>query len=89
MGDPDPKDNDVTESFILVMKMIAELGLDIATIRTIMRAGGVTDDDYAEVRSEIQRRWDADVEPRIAAMADSRTLRELLKQLDKTGTKKQ
>ena len=36
-------DDDVTKNFILVMRMIADLSLEVQTCRVVMQAHGITD----------------------------------------------
>lgn len=87
MNDSDLEE--IKKSFTLVMKMLAEQRLDIETLRVVLRAQGVTDDEIQHVRSELKDRWDAKADALIERIKSQRTVEQLRQLLESAEGKPQ
>jgi hypothetical protein len=84
---PDDSDRDeITRSFLIVMRSLANLSLEMATCRECLRRLGVTDEDFASMRAEIRRGWDTRAEWKLQGIRDRRELETLLDDLEERGS---
>ncbi len=81
-------DDEITKSFALVMRFIADLSLRVETCRVLLRSQGVTDEQFRLVHDELKRRWDSTADAQNEQINEKRTaerLRQLLESAE--GTK--
>jgi hypothetical protein len=79
----------ITGSFVMVMKMIAELRLDLEVARLFLKELGVSREDFEEIRAHLKQKWDAQGDAKIAEIKDRMQSERLRKLLDSAEGKPQ
>ena len=82
--------DDLADDIRLLMRFIADLSLRIETCRALLRAQGVTDEEFAVAEAELKRRWDSQADAlveQIGEKRDAERVRSLLESPEDTETK--
>jgi hypothetical protein len=75
----------ITEEFVLVMKFIGELRLDVETCRAALAVLGIPQEKFDQMRAEMESRWKASMDPILERVRDRRTLSALEAELRRRG----
>jgi archaellum component FlaC len=73
---------EITASFAVVMKFIAEQRLEIETLKACVKFLGVTAEELSAVQAELKRRWDEKGDALIDAIKQRRSAAALRKLLE-------
>lgn len=77
----DDSDDDINENIRLLMRFIADLSVDVATCRAVLRGLGISDEEYEETKSILKAHWEPEAQAEIDRVAKSRRTAEALRKL--------
>lgn len=70
---PRTRDDDTTESFLILTRLIAKLRLQLEATRLVMRDHGVTADEFVRAESVLKERWYAASDTRLERIKKKRS----------------
>ena len=73
---------ELSGSIRLMLRFIADHSLRIETCRVVMRAHGVTADEFAEAHATLKRRWDAQGDVLVEPITERLTAEQLRRLLE-------
>lgn len=74
--------DEILESFRLILRMVADLRLEIEAMKSALHARGVSEDELHEIRADLKRRWDASGDALVQQIKRQRTVADLRRMLE-------
>ena len=86
MSDEDLKS--LSESIKIMMGFIGDLSLRVETCRVLLRAQGVTDEEFDAAQQALKKQWESSTQPLLRRIGEKRTAERLRRLLESAeGTK--